>query len=52
MIPLWLAWRTRRNPGVVTWLAVGLVLAGVAVLGRLDVNRLGLGRGEIETLLG
>ncbi len=51
LIPLWVAWRTRRNPGVSVWICVGLVLVGVAILGRFDWHQLRLGRGESETLL-
>ena len=51
LIPLWVAWRTRRNPGATVWLCCGLVLAGVAVLGQFDRHALRLGRGESETLL-
>jgi drug/metabolite transporter (DMT)-like permease len=51
LIPLYLAWRTRRSPGRRIWLAVVLVLAGVAILGRFDWRELRLGRGEWETLL-
>jgi drug/metabolite transporter (DMT)-like permease len=50
LIPVWLALRQRRNPGASVWLSVGLVLAGVAVLARLDWRDLRLGRGEAETL--
>jgi drug/metabolite transporter (DMT)-like permease len=60
LIPIWVAWRLRRNPGARIWVCCGLVLAGVAVLGRFDPFGLfqaggvglWLGRGEIETLLG
>ncbi|HSY53992.1 MAG TPA: hypothetical protein VK785_06065 [Opitutaceae bacterium] len=51
MIPAWLAFRQRRNPGSSVWLSAALVLAGVAVLARLDWRDLRLGRGEAETLL-
>lgn len=51
LIPLWVAWRTRRNPGATVWWCCGLVLAGVAVLGRFDWHEMKLGRGESETLL-
>jgi drug/metabolite transporter (DMT)-like permease len=33
------------------WISCGLVLAGVAILGRFDWQTLSLGRGEWETLL-
>jgi drug/metabolite transporter (DMT)-like permease len=51
MIPLWIALRQQRNPGGRVWLSVALVLAGAAVLARLDWHSLRLGRGEAETLL-
>ncbi|HTB81058.1 MAG TPA: EamA family transporter [Opitutaceae bacterium] len=51
MIPVWLALRWWRNPGPRVWLSAVLVLAGVAVLARLDWRDLRLGRGEAETLL-
>ncbi|HVZ64073.1 MAG TPA: EamA family transporter [Lacunisphaera sp.] len=51
MIPAWLALRSgRRPPARVLW-CCGLVLAGVAILGRFDFRALRLGRGEAETLL-
>ncbi|MBT5900870.1 MAG: DMT family transporter [Opitutaceae bacterium] len=51
LIPLWVAWRTRRNPGWGVWLSCALVLTGVAVLGRFDWETMRLGRGESETLV-
>jgi len=51
MIPVYLALRTRRNPGAHVWLCCVLVLAGVAILGRFDWRELRFGRGEWETLL-
>jgi drug/metabolite transporter (DMT)-like permease len=51
LIPLWLALRQRRLPPVTVAISCALVLAGVAVLARLDVRSLHLGRGEIETLV-
>lgn len=51
IIPLWLGLRERRWPAPRTLFCVGLVLAGVAVLARLDWRTLKLGRGEVETLL-
>lgn len=50
LIPLWLALRTRRNPGGAIWGAVALVLAGGAMLAGFDPRALALGRGEAETL--
>lgn len=52
LIPLWVAVRTRRAPRRLLWVAAGLVVAGVGVLGRVDVRAFHLGRGELETLLG
>lgn len=51
LIPVWVAWRVRHNPGARVWLCCALVLAGVAILGRFDWRELRLGRGEWETLL-
>jgi drug/metabolite transporter (DMT)-like permease len=51
LIPLWLALRRRRLPPATVWISCALVLSGVAVLARLDVRDLHLGRGEIETLV-
>lgn len=51
LIPLVLAVRHRRNPGAAVWVSCGLVLAGVAILGRFDWREFRFGRGEAETLL-
>ncbi len=51
LIPLWVALRRRRLPPAIVWACCVLVLAGVAVLGRLDWRDLRLGRGEVETLI-
>lgn len=51
LIPLWVAWRTRRNPGRWVWASAALVLAGVAILGEFDWRTFRMGRGEAETLL-
>src|SRR5471030_426324 len=59
IIPVWLAFRMRKNPGGRVWLCCALVLAGVALLGKFDPFDLlragrrghGFGRGEWETLL-
>jgi drug/metabolite transporter (DMT)-like permease len=48
---VWLAVQARRAPAPVVWIAMALVLAGGAVLARLDPQDLRLGRGEAETLL-
>ncbi len=51
LIPLWLALRRRRLPPPTAWISCALVLAGVAVLARVDLRDIHLGRGEIETLV-
>ncbi|MEO5958363.1 MAG: DMT family transporter, partial [Opitutaceae bacterium] len=50
-IPVWLAWRQRKNPGLLVWTCCALVLAGVAILGKFDWSAMRFGRGEWETLL-
>jgi drug/metabolite transporter (DMT)-like permease len=52
LIPLWVALRTRRVPRWTVVAAGVLVVAGVGVLGRVDVRAFRLGRGEVETILG
>lgn len=51
MIPVWLAFRARRNPSATVWVSCVLVIAGVAVFAQLDWQDLRLGRGELETLI-
>jgi drug/metabolite transporter (DMT)-like permease len=51
LIPVWLALRSRRNPGILVWACCLLVLVGVAILGHFDWRALRFGRGEWETLL-
>jgi drug/metabolite transporter (DMT)-like permease len=51
LIPIYVALRSRRNPGFVIWTCSALVLAGVAILGRFDWRELHLGRGEVETII-
>lgn len=51
LIPVWVAWRHRTNPGARVWVCCVLVLAGVAILGRFDWREMRMGRGEWETLL-
>lgn len=52
LVPLIVAFRTRRWPSVFVIVCVALVVAGVAVLARFDWGALRLGRGELETLTG
>jgi drug/metabolite transporter (DMT)-like permease len=51
LIPIFIAVRVRRNPGIAVWLSCALVLAGVAILGNFDWRQLRFGRGEWETLV-
>jgi drug/metabolite transporter (DMT)-like permease len=51
LIPVYLAVRAKRNPGVIVWMSCALVLAGVAILGDFNWRQLHLGRGEWETLI-
>ncbi len=51
MIPIVVALGHRRAPPWTVWISCGLVVAGVAVLARLDWHDLRLGRGEVETLV-
>lgn len=51
LIPMWLALRFRRNPGLRVWFCCALVMAGVAILGDFNWQTLRFGRGEWETLL-
>jgi drug/metabolite transporter (DMT)-like permease len=50
LIPIWVAWRRRRWPGARIALSCLMVIAGVAILARIDWQHLHLGRGELETL--
>jgi drug/metabolite transporter (DMT)-like permease len=50
LIPIWLAFRIRHNPGWLVWCCCALVLAGAGILGHFDWRTLRLGRGEWETL--
>ena len=51
-IPLWLALVNRRLPSKKILLCIALVLAGVAVLAKINFHSFTLGRGELETLIG
>jgi drug/metabolite transporter (DMT)-like permease len=51
LIPVVVAVRSRRLPPAIVWLCGALVLAGAGILARFDPRSLGLGRGEIETLV-
>jgi len=50
LIPLWVVVSRRRAPSVKIILCGALVLSGMAVLVRLNLFAIRLGRGEIETL--
>lgn len=50
LIPLWVALNHRRLPSLKIILCGALVLGGMAVLVKLNVFAVKLGRGEIETL--
>jgi drug/metabolite transporter (DMT)-like permease len=50
-IPLWVALVHRRWPPLKTFLSTVLVIVGVAVLAKVNVHDLNLGRGELETLV-
>jgi len=50
-IPLWVAIQERRRPKPVVALCCAMVMAGVAVLARLNWRDLRMGRGEVETIL-
>lgn len=52
LIPLWVAWHTRRPPKRSIIAACVLVIVGVVILVKLDFRQFQLGRGEIETLIG
>ena len=50
LIPLWVAVSRRRSPSVKIVICSALVLGGMAVLVKLNLFALKLGRGELETL--
>lgn len=52
LIPIWVAVRFRRNPGLRVWFCCALVMAGVAILGQFNWQTWRFGRGEWETMLG
>ncbi len=52
ILPLIVSFRDRRPPSVVVAVCSILVIAGVAILARVDWKTLTLGRGEWETLIG
>jgi len=45
LIPLWVAWRERRPPAARVFVSCAMVIAGAAVLARIDWVNLRLGRG-------
>jgi len=51
LVPLWWALAHRKRPTVTVLLAGLLVLAGVAVLARVDWHTFRIGRGEAEVLV-
>ena len=51
LIPVWWALVHRKRPSGIVLLAGGMVLAGVAVLARVDWRSFHIGRGELEILL-
>ena len=50
LIPLWVAWRERRPPPARVIVSCAMVIAGAALLARIDWVNLRLGRGELETI--
>ena len=50
LIPIWVAWRERRPPSARVFVSCAMVVAGVAVLAKVDWQNLRLGRGELETI--
>lgn len=51
-IPVWIGLRSRRFPGWQPIGAIGLAIAGAALLNKVGHESFRLGRGEIENLLG
>ena len=52
LIPLWVAFGSRRPPAVRIVICSALVLIGMAVLVNFHLSAFRLGRGEVETLAG
>lgn len=52
LVPVWIVWRDRRLPSLLTTACLAMVMIGCAILARFDFAQLHLGRGEAETLLG
>src|SRR5437762_267854 len=50
LIPIWVAWRERRPPSARVFVSCAMVVAGVAVLAKVDWQNLRPGRGELETI--
>lgn len=50
LLPLWACLKTRKLPAARVVVAVGLVMAGGAILAGVRPENLRLGRGELETL--
>lgn len=51
LIPLIVAWQSRRWPSPVVAASCSMVIAGVAVLSNVDWQVLHIGRGELETII-
>jgi len=51
LIPIIVAWQSRRWPSPVTAASCLMVIAGVAVLSNVDWQVLRIGRGELETIV-
>lgn len=51
LIPLIVAWQSRRWPPAIVAVSSLMVIAGVAVLSNVDWTNLRIGRGELETLI-
>lgn len=51
LVPIIVAIRDREFPGWHLVLAIAMVMGGVAILSKFDLQRFHLGRGELETLI-